>query len=86
MKWNALSRVKEISDTSKLVARNLRGAVKSQKRVKSELKPKLALIFKLSKWNGREMVMNDFLKTHPTSFPLLCRGKQSYYKLLAIEE
>lgn len=78
MKRNALSRVKESSDTSKLVARNLRGggSVKSQKCVKSELKPKLVLIFKLSKWNGREMVMNDFLKTHPTSFPLLCRGKQ----------
>lgn len=53
MEWNALSRVREISDISKLAARYLRGAVKPQKCVKSELKPKLALIFKLNQWNSR---------------------------------
>lgn len=57
MELNALSHVKEISDINKLLARNLRGAEKSQTCIKSELKPKLAFIFKLNKWDGRE---NDY--------------------------
>lgn len=67
--------LKKFQTSVKLVARNLRGAEKPQKCVKSELKPKLALLFKLSNWDRGEMVMNDVLKTYPTSFPVLRRVK-----------
>lgn len=36
---------------------------------------------------GGKMVMNDSLKTYPTSFLLFAgKSKHSYYKLLEIEE
>lgn len=73
----ALSNVSEISDINKLLQRNLRGAEKSQKCIKSELKSKLGFIFKLNKWDGRGNGYEWFPQDLSSKFPLVCRGKQT---------
>lgn len=71
---NALSRVKEIADINKSVTRNLREGGKPQKCVKSQLKHKLALIFKLNKWNGRRNGYQRFPQDLSHKFPLALQG------------